>query len=360
MGNDTMAQFFGSLGALAEPVQALARGGVDFGAAGQAQDASRAMSIILQQYAVLSAEGERLRQVLVAGGRVPCDIWNAYNQACLDYLAKSQPVFDQLAQKGVTVDQVVYQNGQPVPDPSAPGQYKTLRVAAPLRPPGFGFSATQCPGIANFQGTFRGGWTPVPVEDNISLGSVPASVLSALGTGALLFLTSLSGTPIGAAGYGAFKTYQQLSVVLEAYYDPPARIVAAYTECFEKSVKAGMPAAQASSTCAQVQTSAQQYAQSKASGSSDSSWGFWMWVGVGGAVLLAGGLLALYLRGRVSRALGPAHIFVPGIGGAFDRNAVYPTTRLMGNRKARQQGVPVLLGDLYLHPRIPENGQGHS
>ena len=153
--------------------------------------------------------------------------------------------------------------------------------------------------------------SPIPIE----MGSVSTSVLSALGTSAVFLLSGLSGVAIGTVGYGAFKTYQQVAVWLEAYYDPPARIVAAYTECFEKSVKAGMSAAQASSTCQSVQASAQAYAQSM---KADEGWGFWTWVGVGGAVLVAGGALALYLRGRVSRALGPARMMVPGMGGWDD------------------------------------------
>jgi hypothetical protein len=336
---DTMARFFGSLGAFAAPAVGLADCGCGLGATatGKTVDAAEAMSTILKQYADLSAQGERLRQILVAKGQVPCEVWAAYNQACLDYLAKSQPVFDQLASKNVVVEQVVYSAGQPVPDPNAPGQYRTLRVSAPLRPPGFGFTATACPGIATFQSAQDVGWVPVPV-----LGAVSASVLSALGTSAVLLLANTSGLALGTAGYGAYKTYQQVAIWLEAFYDSPARIVAAYTDCFEKSVKGGLSPERASATCANSQTSAQASVveQIKAKLTAN-GWGLWTWVAVGGGVLVAGGLLALYLRGRVSRALGD------GLG--CDTN--HPPVRPSRERKTRRKGAPLLLGDLYLHPR---------
>lgn len=349
--SDTMARFFGSLGAFAAPVQELARGadcGCGLGAA-ETLDASDALARVLQQYATLSALGERLRQILVAGGQVPCPVWNAYNQACLDYLAKSQPVFDQLTQKGVVVDQVVYSAGKPVPDPKAAGHYKTLRVNAPLRPSGFGFTSTSCPGIANFQDSSAvGGWVPVPIE----MGSVSATTLSAMGTSAVFLLSSLSGLAIGTVAYGAYKTYQQVSVWLESFADQSAGTVAAYTDCVERSVKSGLTAERASAACFGSQQSAQANTleQLKAKLSAD-GWGFWTWVAIGGGVLVAGGLLAFWLRNRMSEALGPARLFVPGMADGFESDTNHPPVRLARSRKTRRGRAPLLLGDLYLHPR---------
>jgi hypothetical protein len=70
-------------------------------------------------------------------------------------------------------------------------------------------------------------------------------------------------------------------------------------------IKSGLSAAQASSQCAASQTSAQNYAKDKAAGK---GWGFWTWVTIGGAVLVTGGFLALYLRGRVANVLAPARM----------------------------------------------------
>lgn len=329
---DPMAQFLGSLGLYAAPVQNLAREntcGCGFGATdtGETQDAARAMSTILSRYAELSAQGERLRQILVAGGQVPCEIWGAYNSACIDYLQKSQSVFDQLAQKSITVEQVVYSGGQPVADPSNPGMVKSLRVSAPLRPPAFGFTATSCPGIANFQGTevSGGGWVPIPIE----MGSITTQAAQAA-SGMFILLLSSMGTPLGTAGYGAYKTVQQVAVWLEAYFDAPTRLVAAYTDCFERLTKGGLAPAKASSQCAVSQASAQQYAKDKAK---SKEWGFWTWAAIGGAVLVTGGVLALYLRGRVANVLAPVRMLS---GSAY-------------RRKSRRGQRSMLLGKLHCY-----------
>jgi hypothetical protein len=274
-----------------------------------AEDASKAFAErILPRYAELSRQGEQLRQILVAKGKVPCTVWAAYNQACLDYLQKSQKVFDQLAQKGIVVDQVVYSAGQPVLDPSSPGSVKTLRVAAPLRPPAFGFVASECPGIATFQGVEleRVGWVPVPIISAVDLGSIPGATLTAIGTG-MIFVLSGGGVPLGAAAYGAYKSMKAISIWIEDYFDPPVRILQAFTECFVKLQQGGLSPAQASAQCSASQASAQQYAKDKAAAE---SWGFWSWVGVGTAVLVVGGALALYLRRRVAGAAGAARMLM--------------------------------------------------
>jgi hypothetical protein len=281
--------------------------------ASRTQDATKTMQEILQRYAALSQQGEKLRQVLVAKGTVPCAVWGAYNEACLDYLKKSQAVFDQLTQKGIAVDQIVYSAGQPVADPNVSGAYKTLRVNAPLRPPAFGFTAASCPGIPTFQGIDlegTAGWSPIPLE----LGSLPATMFTAIGTGMIMVLTA-GAAPIGAAAYGSYKTYQTVSVWIEDYFDPPVRILQAFTDCFVKSVQNGLSAERASAQCSAAQTSAQQYAKDKAAAD---SWGFWSWVGVGTAVLVVGGALALYLRGRIAGVAGIARM-----GGADDDDGLH-------------------------------------
>jgi hypothetical protein len=328
---DPIAQFLGSLGLYAAPVQNLIRSGncgcTALGESAETQDAAKALSTIVSRYAELSAQGERLRQILVAGGQVPCEIWGAYNSACLNYLQKSQPVFDQLAQKGITVEQVVYSGGQPVVDPANPGMVKSLRVSAPLRPPAFSFTAASCPGIANFQGAevSGGGWVPIPIE----MGSITTQAASTAG-GMFLILLSSMGAPLGMAGYGTYKTLQQVAVWLEAYFDAPTRLVAAYTDCFERLIKGGLTPAKASSQCAASQASAEQYAKDKAKAK---EWGFWTWAAIGGVVLVTGGALALYLRGRVAGVLAPVRMLS---GSAY-------------RRKYRRGHRPMLLGKVHCY-----------
>jgi len=209
---------------------------------------------------------------------------------------------------------------------------------------GFGFTATQCPGIANFQGTDVEGWTPVPIE----MGSVSSTALAALSGNAVFLILTGTGLGIGMAGYAGYKTYQQVAVWLESFEDSSVRMVAAYTDCFEKAVKAGMPATQASTACQNVQASAQSFSleQLKAKIAA-SGWGLWTWVAVGGGVLVAGGILALYLRNRVSSALGPVRVVVPGMGDA-EAGLCECGSR---NHKIRHRGRALLLDDLYPYSR---------
>jgi hypothetical protein len=261
-------------------------------AVGQTLDASKALALILRQYTALSAQGERLRRVLTAGGQPPCSVWDAYNRACLDYLAKGQAVFDQLASKGVVVDQVVYSAGQPVPEPSQAGQYKTLRVTAPLRPPGFGFATASCPGIANFQDAQAvEGWAPVPIE----MGAISAATLATLGSQYALLALGPAGVVIGAIGYETFKTYQQVGIWFEAFDDSSIYTVSTYVDCFERSVKSGVTLEQANATC--VNTKLTPLAQIKATLTAG-GWNAWTWAMVGGGILAVGSLIAFWLHMR--------------------------------------------------------------
>lgn len=289
-----MANFIGRLGAFAPAVLDIA---APFGAVGGSEDATLAMQRLLQQYADLSARGEKLRQILTTGATIPCAVWDAYNQACLDYLQKGQVVFDQLTQRGISVEQVAYSGGKPVSDPNVPGQYRTLRVAAPLRPPAFTFVQSQCPSVANFQG-WVGGWRPVPISGwqpiPIELGAVSDAILASFKFSVFFLLTGPAGIA-GAVGVGGTRALTQIAVSVMAYLESPKQIIDAYTTCFDRQVAAGIKADAAGQRCFDVQQSAQSYAATRPG---SGGWGFWTWMALGGAVLVAGGALALYLRRR--------------------------------------------------------------
>lgn len=336
---DTTSQFFSSL-------QAPSSGcGCGLGAASldvtSTMDATQAMSRVLARYVELSLQGESLRQLMVKGVQIPCSVWAAYAEARQDYMTKSQLVFDQLTKKDITVEQVIYSGGKPAVDPSNPSRVRTIQVQAPLRPPAFLGIDQQCPGVPmmyghDLQGTE--GWAPIPVE----LGFLPLALVggavaacAAATLGSCLILVGAGAVVLGIAGYAGYKIMQQVAVSVKAYASSPSKIVAAYTACFQSQVASGVSTAIAADRCSGVQKSAQEYA--KAVLTSD-GWGFWTWAAVGGGVLIAGGLLALYLRNRVSSALGPARMLVPGMAGSR-------------GRKSRRGGTPMLLGDLYLHPR---------
>ena len=331
---DSMEAFWGRLGAFADPVNQLAEAscGCALGATDGAIDASDAASRVISQYVALSAQGEKLRQQMVAGVKIPCEVWIAYAIARQDYLNKSQPLFDQLAAKGVTIEQVVYSGGKPVPDPSDPAKYKTLRVQAPLRPPAFVGIDQQCPGTpvmygANLHSPI--GWEPIP----ISFGSVDASTVSALGAvgSAMLLLVAANGNALGLAGYGAYKTIKQIAVALQDYDAVPSKVLTAYTACFDLGVKSGLSAADAVKRCSTSTSAAQTPVEPTpivvvpasrviAKGS------FWTWFGIGAVVFIVGSLVVRAVRGRASMS-------VEDVG-----------------RYSRSHG-PILIGDLYFHPR---------
>jgi hypothetical protein len=337
-----MDAFWRSLGDFAAPASSLAGDGcgcsLGLAPGEKTIDASEAASRVVSQYVALSNQGEKLRQLMVAGVKIPCDVWAAYASARQDYIVKSQPLFDQLAAKGVTVEQVVYSGGKPKPDPSDPSKYVTLRVQAPLRPPAFVGINKECPTVPVMYGaTLQGsiGWEPTP----ISLGSVASSVVSALGTagGAMFLLIASNGTTLGLAGYGAYKTLKQVAVILQDYDASPSRILTAYTACFDSATKAGMSAADAAKQCQLVQTSAQDarvaVAKANAQAQQNSGLGFWAWVGIGAAVLVVGSIVVRIVRSRV----GAAAALISPIGEV--------------GRPISAEHDSIFLGDLYFQPR---------
>jgi hypothetical protein len=297
-------------------------------------DATVAMSKVVTQYVALSTQGETLRQMLAAGVKIPCDVWAAYAGARQDYMMKSQKLFDQLAAMGIAVEQVVYSGGRPQLDPQDNTKVRTLRVAAPLRPPAFVGINQQCPSVPVMSGArFRGaiGWEPVPV-----LSGVDSGTFSSLGSTAftsLVFLVSGT-TPLGLAGYGAYKTLKQVAAIWEDYDASASRILVAYTGCFQAAVKGGMSAADAARSCQAVQNSAQdaRVAVAKANASTSQGLGFWGWLGVGAGVVILGSLVLKFMRGRAGAA---ARLISP-----------------IGGCPAASEALDgVALGELYFRPR---------
>ena len=358
MADDSLEAFYGRLGAFADPVNRLAEAscGCALGLApGETTvDASYAMSRVVSQYTALSVQGETLRQMLAAGMKIPCDVWMAYASARQDYVTKSQPIFDQLAAKGVTVEQVVYSGGKPRPDPADPSKIMTLQVQAPLRPPAFADVDQQCPGVPAMSGAnLRGavGWEPMPVQ----LASVPSSVLTALGTatGTGVVMLISFGIPVGLAGYGAYKTIKQIAVVLQDYDASPSRILTAYTACFQAAVKAGVSPANAAKQCSAVQTSAEQARVAAAKAAADGGFGFWAWLGVGAGVFILGSILIRFVRNRAALAAQVVRTAIPVAGtGALGRSTGRPRKQWSSD-----PGVPILLGDLYYQPRGHRSGR---
>lgn len=284
----------------------LADCGCGLGAAEAVQDATQAVAAILARHSAISAQGDRLRQVLAAKGRIPSAVSAAYDRAGLDYVAKSRSVLDQLARKGVTIEQVVYTDGKPEPDPLQPGQYKSLRVVAPL--PVVDLSAPLA----------GGGWVPLPIE----MGSVSQEVASAV-QGAVVVLLAPSRVSIGAVGPSSSKTWQQVAVTLLPFDDAALQAVTAFADCFDRMVRGGKTGVKAADACG------------KSAGGLGALFGsvpplaeLWPYILVGAAAAVAGWALHAWLQR--SGSLAGCDVAGP---------------------KTRRGGRPLLLGDLYLHSR---------
>ena len=288
-------------------------------------DATQAMSRVLAQYVGLSVQGENLRQMMVAGAKIPCDVWTAYANARQDYMVKSQEVFDQLSAKGITVEQVIYSGGKPVVDPSNPTRIRTLQVQAPLRPPAFVGLNAQCPGLPLMAGGMHGsmGWEPLP----IGLGFLPVAAAgaavaacTAATLGACLILVGAGAVILGIAGYAGYKIMQQVAVAIREYESSPAKTVAAYTACYAGLVKGGMAPTDAGNRCSNSQASAQKYATDR--GAPAAGLGFWGWLGVGAGALIVGTIVFKFVRGRVGAA---TRLIAPlPVGGGIALDEFYP------------------------------------
>ena len=325
---DSMDDFYNRLGNSAalgdEPIEGCGCdvAGAELGASTASVDAALVLGKVVSQYVTLSAQGEALRQIVGAGVQVPCEVWTAYNSARQEYTEKSQALFAQLRAKTVTVEQVVYVGGRPKLDPSDASRVVTLRLKAPLLPPAFAGADQQCPGTLN--AGLRGslGWESIPVQ----LAAVPSAALSALKTtsdpSTLLLLSR--GVLLGLANYGSYKSIKQVAV-LWTDYASLLQPVMAYTSCVQAALAANVVAKDVPKRCS---------ASGASLGESSTTLSPWQWLGVGAAVLIVGGLLW-----RALNMASPA----PPLSG--------PRRVSRRKRRAQVSADPILMGDLYLHPR---------
>jgi hypothetical protein len=306
MAGDPLQSFYSRLGTFADPTNPLA----DLRGA-DAADATAVVSKIVKRYVDLSAYGEKLRQLLAANVKVPCQVWTAYAAARQDYLTRSQAVFDQLAAKAVTIEQVVYSNGAPQLDPADATKVVTLQIQAPLRPPAFTGLDAQCPGLPLMNGLSGAtdGWQPVPV----SLGAIDVSTAAMLGpTAANVTVLMSNGAIMGLASYDGAKAVKQIAVTWEDY-TAPTQVLTTYAACVAAYVKRGRTILAAGNRCASNRLA------------------LWHWLGIGAGALVLGTIVLRVLRGP--RALPPAAAPTAG----YDDG--------------------VALGELYFRPRRRRRGR---
>lgn len=225
---DTLNDFWSQIGgSLADPVGDC---GCALGSSREhAIDAALAVQRILAQYAALAKQAEALRQAVEQKVQVPCAVWSTYANARQDYLVKSQEVFKQLAAQNVTLEQVVYTDKGPKPDPDDPARVTTLRLTAPVPLPTF--VNDQCaPG--HLSGDL--GWERTP----ISLGSIPRAALRSFGTAKALCLIG-GDFLLGVATLVKHKTLKGVAVFLREYNRDLLAALTSYTTCLQAGLRAG-------------------------------------------------------------------------------------------------------------------------
>lgn len=348
--SDQLEAFFGRLGGFADPVNQMAMAtspscgcGANLGASAAdytTLDATVAVSKMLRKYTELSLMGNKLATILQGRGKIPCAVWQAYGQARQDYMMKATELLNALAKQDITIEQTVWSGGKPVMSATNPNEVKTVRIQAPLRPPAFAAgSYTTCPGVAQMYGVSLGG-----VEDNISplgLGFLPVAlvapliaVCTAATAGACLALIAAGSIVVGIVGYTAYKSIQQVAVMVREYESSPSKTVASFTDCVTKLVASGYSQADAASRCGGSQSSAQTYAAER--GKEGEGWSSWTWALIGLGVVVGG--FVVWKLTAPQRA--------PAIAGEdLDAPLALPPMK----RDHADKGV--LLGDLYFRPR---------
>ena len=196
----------------------------------------QALEKMQSTYASLSVLGSGLAQIARASGKpVPCNVLTDYHLAVKDYLRFSQELLDELVSRDYHVEQVVYQGGQPQPDPKDPSKFRTIKFDAPLRPPTFTVSA-DCT-APRLSGSALG-------SPFVNLGQVPQAIAASVIIGRLVIV---AGIAIG--GFVAWKLLEQVRLTIRGPNLAPAERVGAYLECYNRLIASGMPAAGASSQC---------------------------------------------------------------------------------------------------------------
>jgi hypothetical protein len=194
-------------------------------------DAETAVKRLQSRYQQLSAAAAQLAPI---ANLVPCAVIDAYQRAVHEYRLMGRDVFAELDRNKLQMAQIVYKDGQPVPDPNNPGQYVTRTLSAPLSPPVFVASSfTRCPGLfdvynpSGLAGSFGHAMS-------VNLGIAPLLIWGGV------IVVSLLGTAVAL---------NQLRFVIHGENPKPAETVNAYLDCFTKLRAGGATAEAATAGC---------------------------------------------------------------------------------------------------------------
>jgi hypothetical protein len=222
-------------------------------------DAYTALNAMMSRYKLLSAiAGVLVRVEQVTQKALPCAVVSGYNQLVLDYRAFGQSIFNALGARGLEIQQVAYQNGQPAVDAS--GQVQVYKIQGPLLPPDFSKRAA-CPNMVALQGSSGLGIAPLIV----GLYVIGAVIVK------------------GAGGYFGAQALRDLQITVHGPQRDSAQDLTVYAKCVIDTQAKGSSASKAATQC---QTAA----------TKDPGFGKWAWIGIGAAFLVLGGGLLLYLQ----------------------------------------------------------------
>jgi hypothetical protein len=195
-----------------------------------------ALRHVQARYASLSAYANKISETQRAapkGSTLRCDIIDTYHRAVNDHLSFGRKVFALIAANKMTVEQVVYSAGKPQID--AQGNVRTIRIDAPLRPPVFVLTTTECPGITRVAGAMEN-------RADAEMGLLP---LAAVAIYAVIGLVV-----VGVGGYVSIKVLEAIKAVFSSGPDyRPDQQVDAYVKCLDRSKAAGFSPEQALKGC---------------------------------------------------------------------------------------------------------------
>lgn len=200
-------------------------------------DAPAAIQRLQARYASLSLLASKISKVR----EPPCDIIDAYNRAVQNYKRVGQDVFNQLGAAGLAVEQIVYKDGQPEPDPLRPDHVKTIRRAAPLPLPVF-VKLPRCPGMTALSGSEIFG-------SPIALGGVPVAVAAATAIVTVVGRYVI----VGVLGVLSYLALREIRVMWRGEDTTPDEKVDAFARCLDTQMKKpGISADSAASRCERV------------------------------------------------------------------------------------------------------------
>jgi len=244
-------------------------------------DVVTAVQFLQKRYADLQILAAKLVESVNTTKRpLPCKVISNYNQAVKEYLNTGKQVFDQLAAKGIVVDQIVYRDGKPAQAPDDASKILVQTLVSPLRPAIF-VPGPECPAAVRFAGQNE---APLGIAPLV-VGVIEASLAAGRAIGPWLMRTGGAAVLLYFTGEAVKATVGPLTIVRDTVVGhDPAALPTAYTKCIEVAIAAGVSPEKAGNDC-----------NAKTAGN---ALGIFGWIGLGVVTLGAGAGLYWWFKRR--------------------------------------------------------------